>query len=116
MSTRSLRPILALFLPFLGSCSGGSNDEAQAQARAKMASDLVECQNEKSNLKDQISELRAEVAKLKVAADQTQQLDPIDVKAGGEKRPMAHREGNIPPDAAVKVLQSNAPSLRACYE
>ena len=89
-------------------CSGGGDD----QQKAKLATDLVQCRNDLSNLKDQLAESKAQLEKAKEA--KTCLLPPLDVKAAnaGQK----HMEGNIAPDAVVKVVKQNSGGLRACYE
>jgi len=41
-------------------------------------------------------------------------LQPIDVKASGVGQ--KHMEGNIAPDAVIKVVKLNSGGLRACYD
>ena len=94
----------------LSACSGGGADNDQQ--KAKLATDLVQCRNDLSNLKDQLAEAKAQLAKLQEA--HTAQLEPLDLKASnaGQK----HMEGNVSPDAVVKVVRQNSGGLRACYE
>ena len=89
-------------------CSGGGDD----QQKAKLATDLVQCRNDLSNLKEQLAEAKAELLKAQEA--KTCVMPPIDLKAAnaGQK----HMEGNIPPDAVIKVVKQNSGGLRACYE
>jgi hypothetical protein len=93
---------------FLSACTGGANDDGQ---KAKLASDLVQCKNEVSNLKDQLADAKAQLAKIE--ADKTVKLDALAVKAGDGAK---HVEGNIAPEAVVKVVRQNSGGLRACYE
>ncbi len=107
-----MRPVwfvLALALPVAG--CGGSSDEESAQ-KAKLATDLVQCRNDLTNLKEQLAESKALLVKAQEA--KVCQLEPIDLKAqaGGQK----HMEGNISPDAVIKVMRQNSGGLRACYE
>jgi hypothetical protein len=90
-------------------CSGAPADDG---TKARLASDLVSCKNEQSNLKEQLAEAKAMMAKAQ--ADATVKLEAIDIKAanGGVK----HMEGNVSPDAVVKVVRQNSSGLRACYE
>jgi hypothetical protein len=92
----------------LAACSGGGDD----QQKAKLATDLVQCRNDLSNLKEQLAESKAQLEKAKEA--KTCLLEPIDLKAAnaGQK----HMEGNIAPDAVIKVVRQNSGGLRACYE
>src|SRR3569833_1163216 len=95
---------LALCLLF-AACSGGGDD----QQKAKLAPDLVQCRNDLSNLKDQLAETKAQLAKAQEA--KTCQLEPIDIKAAGAGQ--KHMEGNVSPDAVVKVVRQNSGGLRA---
>ncbi|MGZ3427964.1 MAG: AgmX/PglI C-terminal domain-containing protein [Polyangia bacterium] len=92
----------------LAACSGGGDD----QQKAKLATDLVQCRNDLTNLKEQLAESKAQLEKAKEA--KTCLLEPIDLKAAnaGQK----HMEGNIAPDAVIKVVKQNSGGLRACYE
>jgi hypothetical protein len=92
----------------LAACSGGGDD----QQKAKLATDLVQCRNDLSNLKDQLAESKAQLEKAKEA--KTCLLPPLDVKAANAAQ--KHMEGNIAPDAVVKVVKQNSGGLRACYE
>lgn len=92
----------------LCACSGGGDD----QQKAKLATDLVQCRNDLSNLKEQLAEAQAQVKKAQQA--KTCQLDPVELKGG---TPTAkHMEGNVSPAAVVKVVRQNSSGLRACYE
>ena len=99
---------LALIACLGVACSGNDND----QQKAKLATDLVQCRNDLSNLKEQLAESKAQLTKAQEA--KTCLLDPIDLKAAnaGQK----HMEGNIAPDAVIKVVKQNSGGLRACYE
>lgn len=99
---------LALVLLVCG-CGGGNGDDSQ---KAKLATDLVQCRNDLSNLKEQLAESKAELDKAKQA--KTCQLEPLDLKAAGAGQ--KHMEGNVSPDAVVKVVRQNSGGLRACYE
>jgi hypothetical protein len=101
---------LIVCLGLVSACGGGSGgDDTQ---KAKLAGDLVQCRNDLSNLKDQLAEAKAQLAKVQEA--HTQQLEPLDLKASGAGQ--KHMEGNIAPDAVVKVVRQNSGGLRACYE
>jgi hypothetical protein len=100
----------------LSGCGSGPSKEDQAR-QAQLASDLVSCKNELSTLKEQLAEAKAALTKAQteLSSATTKQLDPIDVKANpntGEK----HMEGNINPEAVVKVVRQNSGAFRACYE
>lgn len=99
---------LGLVLIMASACSGGADD----QQKAKLATDLVQCRNDLSNLKEQLAESKAQLQKAQEA--KTCLLEPIDVKASaaGQK----HMEGNIAPDAVIKVVKLNSGGLRACYD
>ena len=99
---------LALFVLAVSACSGGADD----QQKAKLATDLVQCRNDLSNLKEQLAESKAQLTKAQEA--KTCLLPPVDLKAAnaGQK----HMEGNIAPDAVIKVVKQNSGGLRACYE
>ncbi|MDB4971176.1 MAG: putative abductin-like protein [Myxococcales bacterium] len=98
---------LALVL-CLSACSGGGDD----QQKAKLATDLVQCRNDLTNLKEQVAEAKAQLQKALEA--KTCLLEPVDIKAAnaGQK----HMEGNIAPEAVMKVVKQNSGGLRACYE
>src|SRR5258708_1874349 len=75
-------------------CSGGGGGDEPG--RAKLASDLVQCQNDKSGLKDQIAELKAELTKLKSGTDPTRHLEGIELKGSIGAAPTERtREGNV---------------------
>lgn len=99
---------LALIACLAAACSGGGDD----QQKAKLATDLVQCRNDLSNLKEQLAESKAQLQKAQEA--KTCLLTPLDLKAAnaGQK----HMEGNIAPDAVIKVVKQNSGGLRACYE
>ena len=111
--TSPSRSIARLAVPLL-LCGCGSAPPADGADRSKMASDLVQCRNEQSTLKDQIADLRAELAKAKVAADHTVRTEPVDVKAAPPEA--RHVEGNLPAEEISKVVRANAKTLRVCYE
>jgi hypothetical protein len=93
----------------LPGCGGAPADDG---AKARLATELVGCKNEQSNLKEQLAELRAQLAKAQ--SDALVKLEPVDVKAGANG--VKHMEGNVSPDAVVKVVRQNSSGLRACYE
>ena len=99
---------LALVLVWLSACSGGGDD----QQKAKLATDLVQCRNDLTNLKEQLAESKAQLTKAQEA--KTCLLEPIDLKAAGAGQ--KHMEGNIAPEAVIKVVRQNSGGLRACYE
>jgi hypothetical protein len=92
----------------IAACGGGGDD----QQKAKLATDLVQCRNDLTNLKEQLAEAKAQLAKLQEA--RTVQLEPLDLKAAGAG--VKHMEGNIAPEAVIKVVRQNSGGLRACYE
>jgi len=98
---------LALCVLF-AACSGGGDD----QQKAKLATDLVQCRNDLTNLKEQLAESKAELQKTQQA--KACQLEPLDLRAGSAAQ--KHMEGNVSPDAVVKVVRQNSGGLRACYE
>ena len=102
---------LSLPLSFtLLACGGPAQDDG---AKAKLATDLVQCRNDLSDLKGQLALAKAELAK--ALASQTMKLDPVDAS-----NPTAHhnasKEGNVSPEAVAKVVKLNATGFRACYE
>ena len=115
MATASLRPsrIPLASLLLLAGCSGGPSADDVAQ-RNKMASDLVACQNDRSTLKEQLAAAQAELAKLKAANDPTVHVqDPLTLNANPSK---TGKEGNLPPEAVIKVFKQNQGGLKACYD
>jgi hypothetical protein len=99
---------LALGVALLG-CGGSSGPD---EAKARLASDLVTCKNDSLTLKEQLGECKAGLQKAQEAS--TVKLDAVELKAAvpGQKR----MEGNIPPEAVIKVVKQNSGGLRACYE
>ena len=106
---------MPLLLAGCPSGGGGGGNQADDTGKAKLAGDLVQCQNDRSTLKEQLGEAKAEIARLKAAADTTVHLDPIDVgKPAAAPRP--RMEGNIPPEKLSAVIGKNSSGLRACYD
>lgn len=101
-------------LPLLSGCPDKPKDDG---AKAKLATELVQCRNDLRDLKEQVAVAKAELTKCQQAA--TVKLDPVDVKVGGTT---AHpsggtgKEGNVSPEAVAKVVKLNASGFRACYE
>jgi hypothetical protein len=100
---------LALACTLFAACSGGGGEDQQ---KAKLATDLVQCRNDLTNLKDQLAESKAQLTKAQEA--KTCLLEPLELKAAGAGQ--KHMEGNIAPEAVVKVVRQNSGGLRACYE
>lgn len=122
MKTPRLVPYFVLIFtalvlsPGILGCAGGAS-EADNAAKARLANDLVQCQNERSGFKEQLAAAQAEIKKLKEAADTTVHLDPMELRAGGDPSKGPRRvEGNLPPDQVIKVFKANQGGLRACYE
>src|SRR5262249_21766390 len=107
-----MRPAFFAVAIFASVGCGSSSDDDSASQKAKLATDLVQCRNDLTNLKEQIAETKAQLLKAQEA--KVCQLEPIDLKAGdvGQK----HMEGNIAPAAVIKVLKQNSGGLRVCYE
>ncbi len=105
-----MRSVSLIVCIVLCGCSGGSEDDA-AQ-KAKLATDLVQCRNDLTNLKEQLAESKAQLAKAQEA--KTCALEPLDLKANGAGQ--KHMEGNVAPEAVAKVVKQNSGGLRACYE
>lgn len=103
-----MRPASLTVCLLLCACSGGGND----QQTAKLATDLVQCRNDLSNLKERLAESKAQLIKAQQA--KTCLLEPVDIKAAGAGQ--KHMEGNVSPEAVVKVVRQNSGGLRACYE
>ena len=92
-------------------CGGGGDDAA----KSKLAGDLVACQNDRSTLKEQLRDAQARLKKAEDAASTIVKIDPpLELKA--QPPTEKHLEGNLPPDAVVKVFKANQGGLRACYE
>jgi hypothetical protein len=108
---RSASLCLCLALCSLTFVACGESGGGDSQQTAKLASDLVTCRNDLSNLKEQLAEAKAQLAKAQAA--HTVQLDAVEVKNGAAGK---HMEGNIAPDAVIKVVRQNSGGLRACYE
>jgi hypothetical protein len=104
-----MRPFALCLLVAAVGCGGGNDDTTQ---KAKLASDLVNCNNELASLKEQLAEAKAALAKAEEA--KTVKLDPLDVKANGAG--LKHMEGNVSPEAVAKIVKVNSGGLRACYE
>jgi hypothetical protein len=93
---------------------GGGEDAGKA---AKLASDLVECKNQNSALKDELAATKAELAKAKAIVPVP--LEGITVQGkmgGGGGAPKPEKEGNVSQDQVVKVVKQNANGFRTCYE
>jgi hypothetical protein len=104
---------LALCITLLfAACGGTPSDDG---TKAKLASDLVTCKNDLTTLKEQLAEAKAQLAKAQEAANPTVKLDAVDLKANGQPA-VKHMEGNVEPEAVVKVVKQNSGGLRACYE
>src|SRR6185312_7986367 len=67
---------LALLATLAVACSGGGDNDQQ---KAKLATDLVQCRNDLSNLKEQLAEAKAELTKAQEAKACV--LQPLDLKA-----------------------------------
>ena len=116
------RPALRLLSAFpvaiaLAGCPGQNSAEDDS-AKIKMATDLTQCRNDSSALKDKIAELTAEIQKLKAAEqvpDPTLHLPPTDLKANP---PTAEKQvdGTIAPEQITKTVKANSGALRPCYE
>jgi hypothetical protein len=112
-ASRSRFPLVTLALASTLGCSSGPSADDVA-AKNKLANDLVGCQNDRSNLKDQLAAAQAEIAKLKAAADPTVHVnDPLNLVANPGK---LGKEGNLPPEAVIKVFKQNQGGLKACYD
>lgn len=108
----SLPRSLSLLLLVAAGCQGGAS--ADDSARAKMASDLVQCQNDRSALKEKISDLTVELQKLR-AANEPKAPDPVAAPRPSES-PKKLGEANIAPEALGRVVKKNSAGLRTCYE
>ena len=105
-----MRPIgLMLLTLSLEACGGPAADDG---TKAKLASELVQAKNDNQTLREQLAEAKGELQKCQDA--QTVKLDAIDLKASAPG--VKHMEGNIPPEAVIKVVRQNSGGLRACYE
>ena len=98
----------------LAACGGGGEDNG-AQ-KAKLAADLVQCKNDVSNLTEQLNDAKAAIKKLQEELGNQVKLDPVDIKAIIAGPTVRHFEGNVSPDAVVKVVKANSGGLKACYE
>jgi hypothetical protein len=108
--------VAALSTPILlAAACGGGGDDGQ---KAKLASDLVTCKNELSSLKEQLADAKAALKNAQEAAGQVVKLDPVEVKALAQATtaPKTGKEGNVSPEAVVKVVQMNSSGLRQCYD
>jgi len=97
----------------LAACGGGEDNSAQ---KAKLAADLVQCKNDVSNLTEQLNDAKAAIKKLQEELGNQVKLDPVDIKAIASGPVVKHFEGNVSPDAVVKVVKQNSGGLKACYE
>jgi hypothetical protein len=93
-------------------CGGGQTDDG---SKAKLAGQLVDCNNQVASLKEQLNDSKAALAKAMEAAGMVVKLDPVDIKATAGMQ-VHHMEGNVKPDAVAKVVKLNAGGLRACYD
>jgi hypothetical protein len=92
-------------------CGGASDDGS----KAKLASELVACKNEQLSLKEQLAQAKADLQKAQAATAATVPLDPVELKAR-QAGALSGKEGNVSPEAVVKVVRQNSGGLRACYE
>ncbi len=123
MTISRLLRVLPLLLA--AGCSGSSPGADDEKVRTKMASDLVECQNDRLALKEKIGELQAEIQKLKAAAAEPAPTDTAKPTETPPHRVAAKKpnEAELSPDAQMAVVQKaaavakrNSPRLHACYE
>jgi hypothetical protein len=103
-----MRPALVCLVVLVVGCSGNDDD----QQKAKLASDLVQCRNDLTNLKEQLAESKAQLQKAQDAKACV--LQPIDVKS--TLAAQKHMEGNVAPEVVAKIVRQNAGGLRVCYE
>src|SRR5213078_1154509 len=94
-------------------CSGTEDTGGQ---KAKLAADLVQCKNDNANLTEQLNDAKAAIKKLQEELGNQVKLDPVDIKAIIAGQQVKHFEGNVSPDAVVKVVRTNSGELKACYE
>lgn len=94
----------------LAGCGGPAQDDG---AKSKLATDLVQCRNDVSELKGQLALAKAELAR--AVASQTTKLDAVDANPSHPKV-SGSKEGNVSPEAVAKVVKLNATGFRACYE
>jgi hypothetical protein len=97
------------FSALLMSC--GADEGA---CKNKLAEAHVKCDNDRVPLKEQIAELKGQVAMLQMQLKQAQETPvppPPDMKPA-----VHHHEGNLSPEAVMKVMKQNAGGFRACYE
>jgi hypothetical protein len=106
-----MRPLALVCVLSVAACSTPSDDGS----KAKLASDLVTCKNEQLALKEQLAQAKADLEKAQAAAHAVVTLDPVDVKAR-QQGASTGKEGNVSPEAVVKVVRQNSGGLRACYE
>lgn len=110
----ALRTCLALALACSACSGGGGADPASA---GKLADDLVACQNERSSLKEKLRDAEARLKKAEEAASTVVKIDPpLELTGSAAPTGEKHVEGNLPPEAVVKVFKANQTGLRACYE
>ncbi len=105
-----MRTLALTALLFITAGCGGSDDDG---AKSKLATDLVACKNDVTTLKEQLAQAKADLHKAQAAADTAVKLAPVDI---GPTPTVKHMEGNVSPDAVVKVVRTNSGGLRACYE
>ncbi len=119
MTTPRLLSTLAP-IPFalLAACSSGPRPEETA-AKAKLASDLVQCQNERSQFKQDLQAAQAELKRAKEAsAPPVNQLGTVALQAGASGGGGAP-DVNLTPaqmSGVQKVIVSNGATLVDCYE
>ncbi len=109
-----MRAYLLLTVLLVAACGSSATDDGQ---KGKLATELVACKNDVSSLKEQLADAKAALSKAQEAAGQMIKLDPVDIKAAAQAAVVPRsKEGNVSPDAVVKVVRSNSGGLRACYE
>jgi hypothetical protein len=108
-----MRTIVLGSMLLAAACGGGDDNSA---AKNKLAADLVQCKNDVSTLTEQLNDAKAAIKKLQEELGNQVKLDPLDLKAIISAPQVHHIEGNVSPDAVVKVMRANSGGLKACYE
>jgi hypothetical protein len=116
----------------LAACTGTEKpSDDEAKAKMAMANDLVQCRNDNQALKEKISDLTAELQKLRAqqaaapeagagtAAPTTAAGNPTPAVASAHPKKMGAEgegEADISPVVLGRVVKAKSPALRVCYE
>src|SRR5690242_15467633 len=91
----------------------GTNSDEQARQLSRLASDLEDCKKIRTDYKDRIAQLEADLKRL-----QEQANAPNVVNGGTITAAVKGMDGgpSLPMDTVQKIIRSNTGGLKSCYE